>query len=352
MDFKQYLEQSRGRIKKHLRKYCKFKKAENIPFLFKEQQLIESLEDFVMRGKLLRGSLFLFTLESFGKKINNEHLDISCAIELMHSALLVQDDIIDRDFTRRGNKTIFAKYMQDGEKIGAYDPYHYGVSTGIMVADVAFFFAIDLLSNYSGKSLSIMLKYYAHEVYLVSLAESADSIFGQTSKEPTKEEIYDVYKYKTARYTFSLPFEMGSIVADASIDLRESLNLLGELVGIIFQLKDDEIGIFGSEDLIGKPVGSDIRENKKTILRHLLYNKASNSDKKVLDACFGNNNAGQRETDIVKNLYEKYNISALINQEISEIMEKVWVIYKKLDLKVEYKRILKDLLDFNLKRSF
>lgn len=351
MDFKEYLEQSRTRIKEHMHSFMDSKKEENLPALFKEQGLIESLEDFVMRGKLLRGSLFLFTLESFGKKIEEEHLDIACAIELMHSALLIQDDIIDKDYTRRGAKTIFAKYISEGEKVGAYDPYHYGVSTGIVAADIAFFFAIDLISNYSSKSLHVLLKYYAHEVYLVSLAESADSLFGQTSKEPSMDEIYDVYKYKTARYTFSLPFEMGAIVSEASEEMRDSLNKLGELVGIIFQLKDDEIGIFGSEELIGKPIGNDIREDKKTILRSYLYKKADDSDKKILDECFGNENAGIEQTNKVKSLYEKYHIGDMINEEIEKIMQKVWPIYESLQIDNEYKKILKGLLEFNLKRS-
>lgn len=351
MDFKSYLENCREKIRLNLKEYIEFKKTEHLPLLFKEQGLLQSLEDFVSRGKLLRGSLFLFTLESLAHPVTKESLDIACAIELMHSALLIQDDIIDNDYTRRGEKTIFAKYEDDGKRIGAFDPYHYGVSTGIVVADVAFFFAIDLICNYESQNLGKLLKYYAHEVYLVSLAESADSLFGQTQRTVTDKEIYDVYKYKTARYTFSLPFEMGSIVASSTEETRATLNELGELVGIIFQLKDDEIGIFGSEELIGKPIGSDIRENKKTILRSYLYKLSSPKDREILDSCFGNPNAGNEETEKVKELYKKYEVKSLIDKEINIIMDKVWVFFEKLEFKKEYKSILKDFLNFNLNRT-
>ena len=319
MNFKEFSESERKIITNHLRQYLGFKKEENLPAIFKEQKLIDSLKDFALRGKLIRGTLFLFASKMFGEKESKELLDIACAIELMHSSLLIQDDIIDRDRTRRGTKTIFAKYEEDGKKIKAIDPYHYGISTAIMAADVAFFFAIDLISNYKNSELSKLLKYYSHEIYLVALAESADSIFGQTAKDPDMEEIYAVYRHKTARYTFSLPFEMAAIVAKVDDTTRKNLKELGEHAGIIFQLKDDELGLFGEEELIGKPVGSDVRENKKTLIRYLLYKRANDVDKKALNTCFGNPKAGENELIVVKALYEKYGIKNKINDEIKTL---------------------------------
>jgi len=351
MTFKTYSESKRTLIKDHLLQYLKSKKEEDLPPIFKEQRLIDSLEDFALRGKLIRGTLFLLASEMLGGKITKELMDIACGIELMHSSLLIQDDVIDRDRTRRGAKTIFAKYEKDGETIGAYDPYHYGVSTAIVLADVAFFFAVDLISNYNNPSLSRLLKYYSHEIYLVALAESADSIFGQTTKEPERDEIYAVYKHKTARYTFSLPFEMAAILLNVSEKTRTTLAQLGESAGIIFQLKDDEIGLFGEEEVIGKPVGSDVRENKKTLIRFLLYQKAVGQDREILDKYFGNPKSGKAEIDVVKKLYEKYSIDEVIKKEVEEIMRVVWNLFEKIDVKNEYKNVLKSLLEFNLQRK-
>ncbi len=352
MTFKEYSIQSRERIKNHLVSFMDEKRNENLPAIFKEQRLIDSLESFALRGKLIRGTLFLLMCEAFGTKINRETLNIACAIEIMHSSLLIQDDVIDNDLTRRGAKTIFAHYSDEGERIGAFDAYHYGISTAIVAADVAFFFAIELISSFNSPSLSALLKYYAHEVYLVSLAESADSIFGQTSIEPAKEDIYAVYKYKTARYTFSLPFEMAAIVSGGKGGQQKELGSLGELAGIIFQLKDDEIGLFGDEALIGKPVGSDIRENKKTLIRALLYEHADESDRQVLDTCFGNTKGGNDQTEIVRNIYKKYKIGNYIDKEIQQLMDRVWEMYNRLEIDAEYKSLVKELLEFNLSRSY
>lgn len=327
------------------------KKKEKLPQIFKEQGLIDALESFSLRGKLIRGTLFLFMAEALGEKVDAKLTSIACAIELMHSALLIQDDIIDNDLMRRGKKTIFAYYTGEGEKAGAYDPYHYGISTALMVADVAFFFAVELLSDFENPSLGKLLRYYAHEVYLVSLAESADSIFGQTDREATREEIYALYKYKTARYTFSLPFEMAAIVTGTPSGKRKLLSDIGEAAGIIFQLKDDEIGLFGSEELIGKPVGGDIRENKKTLIRALLYEHANKSDRTLLDSCFGNPKSGNEQIELVKDIYNKYTIKNYIDQEIEKLMKEVWEMYDKLEISSKHKKILKDLLEFNLNRK-
>jgi geranylgeranyl diphosphate synthase type I len=351
MTFQEYASSSRILISDNLKQFFEEKKKEDLPTIFKEQGLVESLEEFALRGKLVRGTLFLLATEMLGLKLEKELIDISCAIEIMHSSLLTQDDIIDNDYTRRGAPTIFAKYSEDGEKIKAFDPYHYGISTAIVVADVAFFFAIELLSNYDKPQLSKLLKYYAHEIYLVSLAESADSIFGQTKIEPSKEDIYSVYLYKTARYTFSLPFEMAAIVSKVPDVTRKTLSEMGQFLGIIFQLKDDELGLFGDENTIGKPVGSDIRENKKTLIRALLYEKATDTELKILDSCFGNAKVGPSDIDLLKELYEKHEIKSYIDREIKEIMAKVWKLFENLDVADSYKEILKGLLEFNLQRT-
>lgn len=351
MTFKDYIKDKRILIKDRLTSYLKEKKSENLPQIFKEQQLLEELESFALRGKLVRGSLFLLSSELLGKKISQELVDIAVGIELMHSSLLVQDDVIDRDYQRRGEKTIFAKFEEQGKALSANDPYHYGVSSAFIVADMAFLFAIDLIANYKDQEISQLLKYYSHEIYLVVLSESADSLFGQTKREPEKDEIFDVYKYKTARYTFALPFEMAAIASNADIKIRSGLGKFGELIGIIYQLKDDELGIFGNEDEIGKPVGSDIRENKKTFIRFLLYQKADKEDKVMLDEIFGNTEYLAENTKTIQNLYIKYGIEELINREIDELLIASKKILDNLDISADFKILLASLLEFNLSRT-
>lgn len=350
MTFKDYSINSRRLIEENLINFLNDTKKEEIPDTFKKQEVITTLTEFVTKGKLIRGTLFLLSLEMLDIEISKEHIDIACAIELVHSALLIQDDVIDNDKTRRGGKTVFATYEQRGEEIKAIDPRHYGISIAIVAADVAIFLAVELLSHYKGRATKELLAFYAHEIYHVATAQGIDSEFGQSEVEPTKEDIYAVYKYKTARYTFSLPFVMAGIVA-GNKNVSKQLEELGEIAGLIFQIKDDYIGLLGDEEVIGKPVGSDIRENKKTVIRALLYEFASNAEKGILDSSFGNQNLLQEEISKIKKLVEKYKISTIINNEIIEIMQKGWKIFESLDVNKKYKAVLKDLLEFNLNRT-
>lgn len=351
MTFQDYSKNSRSLIAKNLEEFLQKKKSENIPSIFKEQDAVSTLEQFVLRGKMVRGTLFLLTTEFLGKTITKEHLDIACAIELVHSALLIQDDIIDRDRTRRGGNTTFVVYEQRGEKVGVADVAHFGISIAIVVADVAIFLAMEMLSHYGGESLKKIIEFYSHEIYLVALAEGIDSEFGQSKNEPTKEDIYSVYKLKTARYTFSLPFVMACVVS-GNTQYVQILEELGEKAGMIFQIKDDLIGLLGDEKTIGKPIGSDVRENKKTLIRALLYERCNSEEKIILDNTFGNVHITTQEIETVKQLVGKYQIDTLLENEMQEIMKRGWELFKSIEGKPEFKIILKEFLEFNLLRTY
>lgn len=351
MDFKTYATEKRSIIEKSLRGFLKKKNEGDLPQSIKDLRILENLEEFSLRGKMLRGILFLFGCEMLGKKITQEEIDIACAIELVHSALLIHDDIIDNDHLRRGEKTIFAKYIDRGKIINALDREHYGKSMGIVAADAAFFLAAELLSNYDKKYLNEILKFYSNEIYLVAMAEGLDSELGQRKKNASIDEILTVYRLKTARYTFSMPLIMASIVCGVSDNTRKQLDELGENAGLVFQIKDDELGLFGDEKDTGKPVGSDIRENKKTIIRSFLFASVSNDEKDKLNKIFGNNDLKKNELNYVLDLLKKYKIKEKSMQEIEKLMVKVWYIFENLKIEKKHKEILKELLEFNIKRN-
>jgi geranylgeranyl diphosphate synthase type I len=209
---------------------------------------------------------------------------------------------------------------------------------------------MELLSSFKNSTLGELLNFFSHEIYFVSVAEGIDSEFGQTPKNPSQDDIYAVYKYKTARYTFSLPFGLAGIAVKGKTSEINKLEKLGEYAGIIFQIVDDELGIFGEGNTIGKPIGSDIRENKKTIIRHLLYEYAKDEDKKTLDKYFGNAKISEEDLKNIKRLIEKYEVSNEIENIKNKLMEKVWKLFEDLNVEKNYKLILKQFLEFNIER--
>lgn len=350
MTFQEYSVSSRNLIEENLKQFLQIQKEE-IPLPLQKQGIVNSLEEFVLKGKLIRGTLFLLTVELLGQKITEDHIHIACAIELIHSSLLIQDDIIDNDYIRRGGKTMFAFYEEKGKSLGATEAKHYGISIAMMVADVSFYLAMELISKNESKSVGKIISYLSQEIKTVALAEGIDSEFGQTPEEATIDEIYSVYKYKTARYTFSLPFILACIVSQKDESIKKEFEELGEHIGTIFQIKDDLIGILGDEDVIGKPVGSDIRENKKTLIRALLYEKVVDSERKILIEAFGNRDLAVDQLNSIRDLIFKYRIVESLDKEIENIMVNAWRIFNNMEGEKHHKEILKNLLEFNLRRT-
>jgi len=352
LSFEQFSLTAREDITRNLQEFFEEKQAENLPDYFYQLGMYSSLANVVSKGKLVRGTLFLFSCEMFGVSRKKELIDIASAIELLHTGLLIHDDIIDNDDLRRGIPTIHALFKNKGEELGIHDATHYGVTMGVLAGDAAFHSAIELLSRYQGENMGRLLRYYASEVNRVILAEGADSELGQTAIEPTTEEIKGIYQYKTARYTFSMPFTMAGIVAGVESATIETMDKIGELAGFIFQLKDDELGLVGSEEKIGKPVGSDIRENKKTLIRKLLYERVDESELSQLNSVFGKPSISRNEIQIVKDLLEKYQIQKEVDGQVELIMNEIQGLFNGLSVDNEYKKILQEMLLFNLKRRY
>ncbi|HVZ11909.1 MAG TPA: polyprenyl synthetase family protein [Patescibacteria group bacterium] len=322
----------------------------SIPFF---EDAINRLSTFATTGKLIRGSLLLLTANSFG--IEPEKIsDIAAAVELSHSGLLIHDDIIDNDRVRRGNKTIFAQYETEAEAKKIKDQTFYGHSMAICVADIAYFMSYELIATNAsiddGKKLEVA-KIFTREIQKVGAAEMADTHFGVANDEPTIDDVLTIYKYKSARYTFSLPFILGATIGGASGETISRLDAFGEKLGIVFQIKDDEIGLFGDEEKIGKPIGGDIKQNKKTIFRALLYQKVTPEQKQIADNIFGKTEIYLPEIEIVKDLITKMGIKDDIEKMVEDNARDARNILATIDISEEFKTILSELVEYNLHRS-
>ena len=222
---------------------------------------VTRLISFVDQGKTLRGSLILFTARALGKEIDEDILSTAAAIELVHAGLLIHDDIMDEDALRRGAPSIYMQY----EKVltgNSENAVHDGRSLATCVGDLTFFLAFELLS--SVKNIMV-IELCAKEFASVTIAQMNDVAPGTLEKQ-TKETILRTYRYKTGRYSFSMPMVAGAILAGANSSVQNTLAQLGEAMGILYQLRDDELGAYGDTTKTGKPVGSDHRSRKQTLL--------------------------------------------------------------------------------------
>ena len=290
-------------------------------------QLAQRLETYTQAGKMIRGILVRLGYELCVPKAPDEALDrvldrAGAALEFLQAGLLIHDDIMDRDTLRRGNTTVHALYEQDAAAAQADDPAHHGISLGVCAGDVAFFLGFHALASLPvpgglQERARRIAAFAAQELCWVGVAQMQDvrsSGAGGGGAEPDPAQILSVYRYKTGRYTFSLPLVIGAMLADAGSQAIEALDKAGENLGVVFQLKDDELGIFGDSTRSGKRADSDIREDKKTLLRHFLFTAADPGLRARLAAVFGSREPGEAGLQLVRDALERTGARAKVRE--------------------------------------
>jgi len=335
------------------------------------------LLEFSLHGKMIRGCLIMLSYRmfitnapprAFGPETIPPWVNrIAAAYELVHSSLLVHDDIMDRDAFRRGKPTIFSQYAEAGKREGIGDPGRFGESLGICAGDVGFFLAFEMLADAAdgdAGSDSVLspakpgaglihriLRLWSSELTSVGLAQMEDVAFGCSEKKPEEPEVLGLYRYKTARYTFSLPLMTGALAAGRGEETVERLAELGEHLGTIFQIKDDELGIFGAEEEIGKPLGSDLREGKKTLLSLRLAEACGDEYRKTVLRILGAGRASPPRLAPLRELAERSGVMTRLREMCGELKKKAEEIIELLEIDEGSKALMRGLLAYNLDRK-
>lgn len=187
--------------------------------------LIDRILPMVTAGKTIRGSLVLLAYCFTNEKPSHNAIKAAAALELLQTALVIHDDIMDKDVMRRGIPSLHVQYKSEG--------------MAMCVGDVLFFMAFELLGSLDvdATTLGRIIRFVGREYQFVGIAQMADI----SKKAKTKEDILQLYKYKTARYTFSVPLLVGATLTNANDEMTNELSSFGENVGILFQIQDDKL---------------------------------------------------------------------------------------------------------------
>jgi len=195
-------------------------------------------------------------------------LNALSAFEFIQACALIHDDIIDRSDTRRGFPTAhrtFESKHRERDWLGSSE--HYGISQAILIGDLAFAWADDL---YNSSGLSAAALQRARPAWRAMRTEViAGQILDIALEANGSEDVADsfaVIKYKTASYTVARPLHIGAALAGANEQTQTMLRNVGQDIGEAFQLRDDQLGVFGDPEVTGKPSGDDLRTGKRTTL--------------------------------------------------------------------------------------
>ena len=305
-------------------------------------------------GKLIRGCLV--NLGYYLLKGNREYSnDLALAYEVFQTAILVHDDIIDRDTLRRGKDTIhyanykeYSEYSSDKEELTNLTN-----SIAICMGDYGLYSANRIISEVyaKDKNLAKVLNCFNDTVLKTIKGELLDVILPFRSKNTNldnqflTDSIMDIYRLKTAHYTIIGPLSVGLILAGASDKKLKEIEEFALKVGIAFQIQDDILGIYS--DSIGKVIGSDIKEFKQTIL----YAYISNTEyKDELLKYYGNNKLDDKIIKEVRELFKKSgaldystNLMNRYYDESKEILNNIsWIDIKKKNILLGFVDYLKE----------
>ncbi|NUL45759.1 polyprenyl synthetase family protein [Cellulosimicrobium funkei] len=223
-------------------------------------------------GKRFRPGLVIATYDALGGTSTESADRVGAALEMLHTAFVVHDDVIDGDDVRRGRPNVSGTFAAAarGEGADQATARHYGDAAGILAGDLALVSAVRLVARCQAPAPIVdeLLDLLEDTVHATATGELADVRLGLhlSGRPVTLEEALRVAEQKTAVYSFQLPLQAGAILAGAPADVTASLARLGRLMGIGFQLFDDLLGVFGNETRTGKSALTDLREGKHTAL--------------------------------------------------------------------------------------
>ena len=278
---------------------------ENPPFALSPAELMEGTFVYFERGgKRLRPAICRLAAGALGGE-EAEEAAIPCALalELYHNWTLIHDDMIDHDDTRRGKSAVH-KLVADrfAQSTSSHLAAEYGFDTALLAGDALHSAAISYLSHLSDSGfvppevtlriVSLLEGEYGPRLISGETLDTRNGLlYGPGAFFSLKEEdVITMMAGKTGAL-FGISALSGALIGSGKPDenavLPRALTCFAESCGIAFQLQDDILGITSTEEKLGKPIGSDIREGKPTLLLLTSYGNANEEEKDFLRRTVG-----------------------------------------------------------------
>ncbi|MCB9224668.1 MAG: polyprenyl synthetase family protein [Crocinitomicaceae bacterium] len=281
--------------------------------------LLDKITHYIIKrkGKQMRPMFVFLTAKTLNGKVEEATYTAASLIELLHTATLVHDDVVDDANERRGFFSVNALWKN---------------KIAVLVGD--YLLSRGLLMSVDKREFQLL------EIVSTAVREMSEGELLQIEKarrlDITEEVYFEIIRQKTASLIASCCAAGAASVSDQP-EVVEKLKKFGELVGLAFQIKDD-IFDYGDSEKIGKPTGNDIRERKMTLPLIYTLNTVSAADKKQL-------------INIVKNHNEE---PKYIRQAIKKVVESGGVKYahaRMMELKEEAIHLISDIPENEAKKA-
>jgi geranylgeranyl diphosphate synthase type I len=246
-------------------------------------QPIDEIRRLVLSGgkRLRPGFCHWGYIGAGGGEADQIDIDAGAAFELMHAFALFHDDVMDDADSRRNQPTTHVVAAKEhAEKGWAGESRRFGEGVAILVGDLAFVYADQLLEEATPEAARIW-----NELRIeLNIGQYLD-ILGGVSRTRDIVKSERICRYKSGKYTIERPLHLGAVLAapERMDELLPHLSNYGLPLGDAFQMRDDVMGAFGDEAVTGKPVGGDLIEGKPTPLLARATRSATDAQREVLE---------------------------------------------------------------------
>ena len=276
MNLKEKLAIKAKPINKALEEYLKVREPEK---LYKASAHIP-----LAGGKRLRPVMAMITCEMVGGD-SVKAIPFAAALEAIHNFTLVHDDVMDDDDLRHG-----------------VDACHtiYGLSTAILAGDTLFAYAFEMITDcdIDDRVKADLVKNVAYIVRKIAEGQQMDINFEDEETVDAKEYL-EMIRLKTS-ILFGAAAYGGAKIGGTSEEEARELEMMATNVGLGFQIWDDYLDATATEEILGKPSGSDIRQGKRTLLVIEALNRANANDRKRLIEILDSKNTDEEVAEAVE----------------------------------------------------
>lgn len=299
-----------------------------------EEELVTIIGNHLAKnaGKRIRPVLTLLTGKMFGYS-GDRHINLAAAVEFIHLATLLHDDVVDGSKMRR--------FLPTANVI-------WGSKASILVGD--FLFSQAFRSIVSSKSLEA-LEVLANSSAIIAEGEVSQLSALEEHRMISESEYTKIISAKTAEL-FSAATEVGAIIAEASASDCQVAREFGKQLGLIFQIADDILDYFSNASDVGKNIGEDFEEGKVTLPVIMLYNKASEQEQKFILEMIEKESRSAADFAAMLQLLEKHNIRGDINEYLQKMKSEAEDLLTKIDIENQPKEYLRLLVGFAIERTY
>ncbi|MBT8171414.1 polyprenyl synthetase family protein [Candidatus Bathyarchaeota archaeon] len=298
MSWEETLDKYGALIEEHLRTFLAeaVKKSETYhPFV---RKVYSDLEEFILRkGKRLASCSTLLIYKGYTGEVDEKILQVCVGVELYRHAILVHDDLVDMDESRRGGNTLHKKIMN------SYSPYdkRFGDGIAVFAGNIVYTLAVRAIldSGFPEDIINKVLRLTSEGYRDVNESQILDLLFEQ--KNVTVNE-WRVMASKRAACLFKVTLITGAILGDASESDLSLLEEAAENMGYSFDIQDDIIDSFAKREDYGRSTCLDISKNKKPL--HVIYalNSEEAKNSEALKCLLGKQFLSYGEKDLARQL--------------------------------------------------